>query len=177
MAVIFPFEVDVFAGSGLRVDFVGHPLVDPLRAVREKIDRAAARAALGVAGRTSRSCCCCPARVTTSCATGCRSSSRPPRALRARVPDARFVLALAPTVRRAGSTRRSRRSPCRVDVVEGRTHEAMIAADVALVKPGTASLELALLGCPHVAAGRANPLSVGARAAPGARCRRGRCRT
>jgi lipid-A-disaccharide synthase len=47
-----------------------------------------------------------------------------------------------------------------VRVVEGRTHEAMIAADAALVKPGTASLELALLGCPHVAAGRANPLSV-----------------
>ena len=28
MLVIFPFETDVFAGTGLRCDFVGHPLID-----------------------------------------------------------------------------------------------------------------------------------------------------
>ena len=28
MLVIFPFEVDVYAGSGLRTEFVGHPLTD-----------------------------------------------------------------------------------------------------------------------------------------------------
>jgi len=30
MAVIFPFEKEVYAASGLQVDFVGHPLVDRL---------------------------------------------------------------------------------------------------------------------------------------------------
>ncbi len=32
MLVIFPFEVEVFAGSGLKVEFVGHPLVDIMAA-------------------------------------------------------------------------------------------------------------------------------------------------
>ena len=35
----------------------------------------------------------------------------------------------------------------------------MTAADVALAKPGTATLELCLLGTPFVVAGRAHPLS------------------
>src|SRR5690606_23381193 len=48
MAVIFPFEVDVFSGSGLPVTFVGHPLVDRLGAVRAAGDRDGARRALGL---------------------------------------------------------------------------------------------------------------------------------
>ncbi|HNX53314.1 MAG TPA: hypothetical protein PLD51_05495, partial [Pontiellaceae bacterium] len=36
LMVIFPFEVDVFKGVDLKVDFVGHPMVDELREFREK---------------------------------------------------------------------------------------------------------------------------------------------
>jgi lipid-A-disaccharide synthase len=158
MAVIFPFEMDVFAGSGLRVDFVGHPLVDPLRAARAAIDRDAARCTLGVA----------PGEPLVLLLPGSRHNelrySLPLQlatasALRARVPSARFALALAPTLDRARVDAALAANPVPVAVVENATHAAMIAADVALVKPGTASLELALLGCPHVAAGRAHPLS------------------
>lgn len=35
MLVIFPFEVGVYAGSGLRTEFVGHPLVDMVAARRD----------------------------------------------------------------------------------------------------------------------------------------------
>jgi lipid-A-disaccharide synthase len=75
LAVIFPFEVAVYAGSGLRVDFVGHPLVD--RLATEPRDRAAARAALGTP--TARSCSCCPAAAATRCAGCCRCTSPWPR--------------------------------------------------------------------------------------------------
>ena len=34
LLAIFPFEPQVFAGTGLKVDFVGHPLVDAARAAR-----------------------------------------------------------------------------------------------------------------------------------------------
>jgi lipid-A-disaccharide synthase len=44
-------------------------------------------------------------------------------------------------------------------LVAGRTQELLRAADVALAKPGTATLEAALLGCPLVACGRAHPLT------------------
>jgi lipid-A-disaccharide synthase len=44
-------------------------------------------------------------------------------------------------------------------VLEGRTHEAMRAADVALAKPGTVTLEIALLGIPFVVTTRVNRLT------------------
>lgn len=159
MAVIFPFEVGVYAGSGLRVDFVGHPLVDPMRAVREKTDRGAARAALGVSGEQPL-VLLLPGSRHNELRYGLPLQLAVAEKLRKRVPGVAFVLAVAPSVRRAEVDAALAAQSARVTVVEGRTHEAMIAADVALVKPGTASLELALLGCPHVAAGRANALSV-----------------
>lgn len=154
MAVIFPFEVDVFAGSGLAVDFVGHPLVDPLRAVREKVDRNAQRARLGVPGDAPLALLL-PGSRHNELRYGLPLFLAAAERLRARRPDAHFALALAPTIRRDAIDLRG----LPVHVVENATHEAMVAADVALVKPGTASLELAVLGCPHVAAGRAHPLT------------------
>ena len=44
-------------------------------------------------------------------------------------------------------------------LVVGRTYEAIAASDVALAKPGTVTLETALLGRPLVVAGRGHPLS------------------
>lgn len=154
MAVIFPFEVDVFAGSGLAVDFVGHPLVDPLRGVREKVDRADARARLGVPAGAPL-VLLLPGSRHNELRYGLPLFLATAERLLVRRPDAHFALALAPTIRRAAVDLQG----LPVRVVENATHEAMVAADVALVKPGTASLELALLGRPHVAAGRANALT------------------
>ena len=159
MAVIFPFEVEIYAGSGLRADFIGHPLVDPMRAVREKVDRRAARAALGVTdGRPL--VLLLPGSRHNELRYGLPLQLACAARLRERVPDVAFVMALASTARRSEVDAALSAQALDVSVVEGRTHEAMVAADAALVKPGTASLELALLGCPHVAVGRANPLSV-----------------
>jgi lipid-A-disaccharide synthase len=158
MAVIFPFEADLFAGSGLRVDFVGHPLVDPLRALREKVDRGAARAALGAPGDAPL-VLLLPGSRHNELRYGLPLQLAAAERVRAALPDARFALALAPSVRRAVVEEALAASPVPVRLVEGATHEAMVAADVALVKPGTAALELCLLGCPHVAAGRAHPIS------------------
>jgi lipid-A-disaccharide synthase len=158
MAVIFPFEVDVFSGSGLRTDFVGHPLVDPLRAARARIDRVAARKTLGV-GDAEPLVLLLPGSRHNELRYGLPLQLAVAEAVRVRVPDARFALAVAPTLRRERVDAAIAASSVPVTVVTGATHEAMVAADVALVKPGTASLELALLGCPHVAAGRAHPLS------------------
>jgi len=156
LAVIFPFEVEVFAGTGLPVEFVGHPLVDRMAARAERTDRAGARAALGLD----------PARPLLLLLPGSRRNEvrgmlplqlAAAAALRARVPELAAALALAPTVARADVT--AAVGGLDVMVVEGRAYQAMAAADVALAKPGTATLELCLLGTPFVVAGRAHPLS------------------
>jgi lipid-A-disaccharide synthase len=162
VAVIFPFEVPLFAAAGVRVDFVGHPGVERLRELRARLDRAGARAELGLE----------PARPLVALLPGSRHNEvrrgtplqlAAARCLRALAPQVAFALALAPTVRAADvapalSAAAGAGGPP-VRIVEGRTHELLLAADVALAKPGTATLEAALLGCPIVACGRANPLT------------------
>ncbi len=156
LAVIFPFEVDLFAGTGLRVDFVGHPLVDRLAAVRAGLDRSEARASLGLDA----------AHPVLVLLPGSRSNEvrgilplhlAIAAALRARRPDLVTILALAPTVDVSDVT--PLLGGVDVRVVEGRGYRAMAAADVALAKPGTATLELCLLGTPFAVAGRVHPLS------------------
>ena len=156
LAVIFPFEVDVFASMGALVEFVGHPLVDRMAASRASLDRAGARAALGLD----------PERPLLLLLPGSRRNEvrgmlplhlAAATALRARVPELALALALAPTVSRADVA--GALGGVDVTVVERRGYEAMAAADVALAKPGTATLELCLLGTPFAVAGRAHPVS------------------
>src|SRR6185369_14113789 len=45
LAVVFPFEAEIYAGTGVRADFVGHPLLDRVAPTR---DRAATFAAHGL---------------------------------------------------------------------------------------------------------------------------------
>jgi lipid-A-disaccharide synthase len=156
LAVIFPFEVDVFAGTGLPVTFVGHPLVDRMAKQAARRDRPGARARLGVG----------PDRPLLLLLPGSRRNEvramlplhlAVAGALRARVPGLAVALALAPTVARADVL--PALGGLDVTVWETQGYEAMAAADVALAKPGTATLELCLLGTPFVVAGRAHPLS------------------
>src|SRR5205807_1621001 len=72
--------------------------------------------------------------------------------------DARFVLALAPTVEPAAVERRlGEGSP--VAIARGQTHAVMRGADLLLVGSGTATLEAALLGTPMVVCYRVSRLT------------------
>jgi lipid-A-disaccharide synthase len=161
MAVIFPFEVDVYAGTGLDVEFVGHPLVERF-AGRSTADRGALRAALGHAGdeplvallpgsRRNEIRDSLPLQVRCACA------------LRERIPSVRFALAIAPSIPRAAVEAALAQLPeaaeLDLSLHEDRTYDVIEAADVALTKPGTVTVEVALLGTPMVVAARANPLT------------------
>jgi lipid-A-disaccharide synthase len=156
LAVIFPFEPAVYEGTGLAVDFVGHPLVDRLAPLA---DRAAARRALGLD----------PERPLALLLPGSRRNEvrttlplqlAAAAALHARDPRVGFLVAVAPSIARRAIDEGIARSrlPALLDltVIEGRTHEAIRAADVALAKPGTVTLEVALLGTPLVVTTRVN---------------------
>ncbi len=155
MAVIFPFEPAVYAGSGLPVEFVGHPLVDRLRSSDAGEGRATARRALGLAAERPYALLLPGSRrneVRRTLPLQLEAAS----ALHALDPRVGFLIGLAPSIERAlvdeAIARAKLPSLLELVVVESRTYEAIRAADVALAKPGTATVEIALLGTPLVVA-------------------------
>jgi lipid-A-disaccharide synthase len=162
LAVIFPFEPAAYAGTRLRVDYVGHPLVERTRAVAERLDRAAARRTLGLEAAAPL-VALLPGSRRNEIRHGLALQLACARAVRALRPDARFAVALAPSVERAALERALAAADggpgLPLEVVEGHTYELLRAADVALAKPGTVTVEVALLDTPLVVVARAHPLS------------------
>jgi lipid-A-disaccharide synthase len=154
LAVVFPFEVPLYAGSGVRVDFVGHPLLDRVRPTR---DRAATFAAHGLD----------PAKRLVALLPGSRSKEMqlllPAMAeaasrLAARG-DCQCVLALADTLSERDIAVSMRGAALPMPVVSGETYDLVHASDAVIVASGTATLETALLERPMVIVYRTAPLT------------------
>ncbi len=154
LAMVFPFEAALYAGTGLRADFVGHPLLDRVRPTR---DRDATYAALGLD----------PAKRLVALLPGSRRKemdlllpilAEAARRLAERG-DCQCVLALADTLSadEVAVTMRGRELAARV--VAGDTYNLVHASDVVLVASGTATLETALLERPMVIVYRVTPLT------------------
>lgn len=145
LAVILPFEEAFFRSRGIDARFVGHPLLD------EAVPgRAAARACLGLAPDD---------RVL-----GLLPGSRPAEVrrlwpafrdaaglLRREVPGLAVVAATVPGIAYDGAGD--------IRLHPGAAATVAAAADAALCKPGTTTLEAALAGTPHVVAYRAHPIT------------------
>ena len=146
MLCILPFEERFYEGTGVRARFVGHPFAE--RPQPEPPSRY--RAALGLGS----------ARTTVALVPGSRPSELrrifPPmldaaERIRARHPDAQFVVPIAPTLdRSAVEPYLASHRTLEVKLVDGRTEEAVGASDAALVKSGTSTLEAALMLRPMV---------------------------
>jgi len=162
MAAIFPFEPNVYAGTGLRVDFVGHPLVEPLANLAAGENPQRLRVELGLEPN---------AKLVLLLPGSRRNEIRhhlplmlaAAARLAARRPDVRFALAVAPSLSKDWVAERVRACrparEVRLDLVAGRAHEAILACDAVLAKPGTVTVEVTLLGRPLIVLGRGNPLS------------------
>jgi lipid-A-disaccharide synthase len=149
MLTVFPFEPAIYEAAGVPVEYVGHPLADMIdqvpgrREMREqlKLPLAAPVIALLPGSRQSEL-----AQLATLYAQTARQ-------ITARLPQAIF---LAPLVSREtreifeAALYQGESSPLNLTILFGHAHEALAAADVALVASGTATLEAALLRCPHV---------------------------
>ncbi len=148
MLVVFPFEKELHARTGLDVEFVGHPLLDRLPA---DTDRARARGALDI-----------PAE---GCVIGLLPGSRA-REVRAHLPvmlgaarvieddqpGCRFIIPCADPLEQEFCEEQVRRHGAGLDVlvVKGKTHEAILAANLVLVASGTATIESACLRRPMI---------------------------
>jgi lipid-A-disaccharide synthase len=154
MAVIFPFEVPIYQGAGLDVEFVGHPLLDVLDTNPQEC----------VPGHHSQF----NGAPLIALLPGSREReihSLLPEMLRAadilakQKSGAKFILSAAPGVDVRELEKFLRPHSIPIAVVEGQTYGAIMAADVVIVASGTATLETAILGKPMVIVYKVSPLS------------------
>lgn len=161
LAVIFPFEKEVYRHTPLAVDFVGHPLVDSL-APLVPLEREAARRACGI-DPSGPVVTLMPGSRRNEIASHLGVQLETARLLHAEVPGVRFLLAVAPSLGEGAGIRsacgRAREAGLPITLLSGRSRESIVAADVVLAKPGTVTLECAVLARPMVVMGRANAVT------------------
>ncbi len=154
LLVIFPFEVEVFAGTGLQVDYVGHPLTAAARlALAEPLAElpwaGSPRLALLPGSRRQELQRILPSMLGALVR------------LRASYPGLSCLLA-APNEEMAGLARQlaGEHAPgVPVEVVVGETRQVLRQADASLVTSGTATIEAALMNCPMVVVYRTSPVT------------------
>jgi len=142
-AVILPFEEKLLRDHGIDATFVGHPLLD--RAVTLP-DRAAARRAIGVEP-DARLLALFPGSRTQEVVRHLDPFVATARELQRRDPVLRVVVSSAPQI----SIPRER---CPFPIVHSASFTVLRAADAALCKSGTTTLEAAIAQCPLVVAYR-----------------------
>jgi lipid-A-disaccharide synthase len=153
---IFPFEPEFFARHGVQATYIGHPLT---RLVRPSAPRAELRRNFGVAQDTPL-VVLLPGSRTGEAARHLPVLLETVARLRAAAPRApHFVLAVPPGTIPFSSSFRQRISAASIQLLEGKTWDALASADVALAASGTVTIEAALLGTPLVAFYRVNQLS------------------
>lgn len=154
LAVVLPFEAELYAGAGARVTFVGHPLLDRVAPAQ---DRAATLKRHGLPAH---------ARLLALMPGSRRGEVRyllQPMVEAARILEADHgltaVIALAPTLTLEQLREEGRVNLDGIRVVEGDTYSIVAASELAFAASGTATLETALLGCPMVVAYKMSPLT------------------
>lgn len=146
---LFPFEPELYAREGVPATYVGHPLAD---AIPIDVPRDAARTALGL-DASSRVIAVLPGSRRSEIAYIAPRFLAAVALLHARRPDLRFVLPVVPGLEALVAPMLVRHAPgVPIEVLQGRSHEALAACDVALVGSGTATLEAALYKRPMVIA-------------------------
>jgi lipid-A-disaccharide synthase len=156
--VMFPFEAPLYEKAGVPVTYVGHPLADVIPLEPNKLE---ARAQLRLPAR----------KLIVALLPGSRRSEMhymgtsfllAAHRFRQEVHDVHFV---CPTVTRETrdmferAVHENQRADLPLTLLFGHSHEALAAADLALVASGTATLEAALFKTPMVIAYRQSPLT------------------
>jgi lipid-A-disaccharide synthase len=157
MLVIFPFEEAIYREAGVDVRFVGHPLVDLARASQPRSSFLRDRGLI-------------PDAPTVALLPGSRRNELEhtvPRMvealplIRARVPDAQFIVACAPNIEdwQFAPLMTAGEGVNRPVLVHDRADDVIASADVAITASGTATVQCALHERPMVVVYRLSPLT------------------
>ena len=155
MAVILPFEEEIYKDVRLDVRFVGHPLLD---VVKTKYTRKEASQKFGLK----------PDVTTVAILPGSRENEvakllpemlKAAEILKKKIPACQFILPLADTMKMNSLSDFIRQCSLDIKVIKNDTYDAIASADIAMVASGTATLETALLETPMIVAYKISPLS------------------
>lgn len=147
-AVILPFEEALLRAAGVDATFVGHPLLDRAEGMPSRTE---ARRRIGVP-EAGEVLALYPGSRTQEIRRHLHDFIAVARALEDRRPGLRVILSVAPTIE-------LRDAEVPYPLVRSATFDVLRAADVALCKSGTTTLEAAVAGCPCAIVYRTSPIS------------------
>ncbi len=143
---IFPAEARFFIEKGANVKFVGHPLIDRVAKIA---DRETARAKLGI-GSDEIAVALIPASRQQELKYLLPVIFRAARQIQDKLPNVRFWIPLSRDIFQAAIEREIIAHQISATLVTEQPDCVLAAADLAITKCGTVSLELALLNIPQV---------------------------
>jgi len=149
MLLIFPFEESIYREAGIPATYVGHPLAYALPQVP---DRTRARMRLNLE-RDAEYVALLPGSRQSEMKHLATLFLQAAKELSGRRPNVRFlvpVVSLETRVLFEQAVYRAQAHDLPLRLLFGHAHDALEAADCALIASGTATLEALLLGCPHV---------------------------
>ena len=162
IALILPFESEIYAGRNIPAEFVGHPLADRLASFEGGMTCVQARRAIGIE-HAGFLVALMPGSRRNEIVQNLPLQLETARSLHAKKPDLHFVLCLAPSIAEGSVDTLCREAKLpeslKLTRIVGRSVEAIRAADVVLAKPGTVTLEAAVLNRPMVVMARVHPLT------------------
>jgi len=155
MVVILPFEKKLYQEAGVKVSFVGHPLLDLIEvkngegSLCRQYSKDGSRNLIGLlpGSRSSEISKLLPVMLDTAAI------------LVDMIPNIHFLVPLAPTISRGlvNPYLNGRNLP--LTVVTDGTHEVIRACEMIVAASGTVTLEAAILGTPLVVVYKVNPLT------------------
>ena len=144
---IFPFEPEIYAKHGVNAVYVGHPIASEIPV---EPPRAEARAALKV-GEDETLIAVLPGSRRSEIQYVAPRLFGAAREIAKARPGTRFVVPVVTGLRHVIEPIRKQYAPeVAIELIDGRSHQALAACDVALVASGTATLEAALFKRPLV---------------------------
>src|SRR6476646_1592579 len=147
-AVILPFEEPLLRGHGIDATFVGHPLLDR---TQNMPSREEARETFGLS-QSSRVLALFPGSRQQEIDRHIDDFVATARELQKRIPGLEVIVSVAPTVALDGDR-------CPFRLVHSASLTVLRAADAALCKSGTTTLEASIADCPLVVAYRTGRIS------------------
>jgi lipid-A-disaccharide synthase len=155
MAVLFPFEVPIYQEANVPVTCVGHPLVDAVHSeldkdvAKQKFHLSTHQRVVGLFPGSRRS------EIDALLPIMLAAAER----IQQRHFDITVVLPLAPGIEREYIQQYVDKSRLPVQIISGDFYDLVKACDAIVAASGTVTLEIALLGTPHLIAYKVSPWS------------------